>query len=285
MQVLQSDGRAPRADRRGSVRVAVISDIHISHATPNAPESADALLRAMDEIRAAEPAAILAPGDLTESGRPDEIERALEVLSGAGVPVLCAPGNHDVGDKTLSGQVGVTAERLRSYEAVAGPARYAAHVAGLRVIALNASVLGSALPVEHEDWEWLDAMAPAEAGEAAMMMLHYPPFLDRADEAAGTYWTLEETPRARLLRLADRLGIRLILSGHLHRPIRGEWNGIRMLTAPSIAFGLPVETQPIGWMLIEIEADASIRSELRYVAGPGITSERELPSGRSDLPN
>jgi Calcineurin-like phosphoesterase len=50
---------------------------------------------ALEEVRAAKPDLVLANGDLTDRGRPDEIRRALELLRGVGAPLLVTRGNHD----------------------------------------------------------------------------------------------------------------------------------------------------------------------------------------------
>ncbi|MBM3496919.1 MAG: hypothetical protein FJX72_21750 [Armatimonadetes bacterium] len=266
--------RSPR-----STRIAVISDLHI--VVGDGPEQVAKrahLSTALSDIRATAPDLVLVPGDMSENGLAAELEAFLGVVADLPMPVRWTPGNHDIGDKWIDGRPGVTSERAAAYESVAGPSRYAEDVAGIRLVVLNGPIMGSGLPEEADQWEWLEAQPRPATGTPGVLMLHYPSYLDREDEPAGDYWTLERTPRARLLALAERDGYAAIVAGHLHRPIQTRHRGVSLLTAPSIAFGLPIVSQSVGWMLVEIGPDGAARAEIRYVAGPEVTSPQASPS-------
>ncbi|MFL6013589.1 MAG: metallophosphoesterase family protein, partial [Gaiellaceae bacterium] len=43
-----------------------------------------------------EPELVIASGDLSHRGRPEQHDTAAELLRGLGRPLLCVPGNHDI---------------------------------------------------------------------------------------------------------------------------------------------------------------------------------------------
>jgi 3',5'-cyclic AMP phosphodiesterase CpdA len=74
-----------------TARLVHVSDLHVgAHERPEVEPS----LREL--IEAAEPALVVATGDLTHRGRRDQHERAAQFLRSLGPPVLAVPGNHDI---------------------------------------------------------------------------------------------------------------------------------------------------------------------------------------------
>src|SRR5437764_47381 len=57
------------------------------------PAVAQALATLVERTR---PELVIASGDLTHRGRPDQHERAARLLRSFGLPVLAVPGNHDI---------------------------------------------------------------------------------------------------------------------------------------------------------------------------------------------
>lgn len=68
-----------------------VSDLHIGRR--EAPEPVSALRNLTAELA---PELVVATGDLGHRGRPDELERAAELLRTLGPPLLAVPGNHDI---------------------------------------------------------------------------------------------------------------------------------------------------------------------------------------------
>ena len=257
-------------------RIAVLSDIHIS--TDASAEAAERRLRlasAIEAVNAESPDLVVIPGDLTEHGDHGELEEFGRLVQRLRPPVAWVPGNHDVGDKWLPDKPGITPERIRAYEAALGSARISRRVGRLYVLGVNASLMGSGLEEERSQWEWLENALRQSSADQRLMALHYPPYREDAAEPAGDYWTLETEPRSRLLSLARAHGVRLILSGHLHSPKASSYDGIALLTAPSVAFGLPIGVQPHGWMMVTINASGKVRSDLRYPSGELTSSPPE----------
>jgi 3',5'-cyclic AMP phosphodiesterase CpdA len=72
-------------------RLVHLSDLHVG--SREEPRIEPGLAELIDRI---DPELIIASGDLTHRGRPDEHERAADFLNGLGRPVFAVPGNHDI---------------------------------------------------------------------------------------------------------------------------------------------------------------------------------------------
>jgi len=261
-------GTAGAGEAARPVRVALVTDTHIADGdSEEQSRFRGHLLRVITEVNAAGVDAVLVAGDLTQGGAPAEIARFRRMARGFRAPVIWVAGNHDAGNKRAGDDPGPTAERIAAYEAAAGPSFAARTVRGMRVVAANASLMGSELPREAEQWAFLERELGKRARRPVLLLLHNPPFVKRADEP-GDYWNLEPAPRARLLALAHTGGVRAILSGHLHYPVVAEREGVAFITAMPVSFGLPAGKQPEGWMALEVSPDGAVRVEPRLLTGP-----------------
>ena len=74
-----------------AVRLLHVSDLHVGKREDAAVEGG---LQAFVESLA--PTLVVATGDLTHRGRPDQHERAARLLRSLGPPVIAVPGNHDI---------------------------------------------------------------------------------------------------------------------------------------------------------------------------------------------
>ena len=73
------------------MRVLHLSDLHIRH-----HESLEPLDALPELVARLEPELLLATGDLSHRGRPEQLERARGLLDAVGLPLLAVPGNHDI---------------------------------------------------------------------------------------------------------------------------------------------------------------------------------------------
>jgi hypothetical protein len=78
---------------------------------------------------------------------------------------------------------------------------------------------------------------------------------------------LAPQPRLRLLDLAQRAGVKLLLTGHQHLPMDQEFKGIRMIGGPASSFGLPEGIQPEGWILLTCSSDGTVKIQHQYLKG------------------
>jgi 3',5'-cyclic AMP phosphodiesterase CpdA len=188
-----------------------VSDLHVGAGDDRS------LKPALDELVGRfGPGLVAATGDLTHRGRPDQHERAAELLQGLGVPVLAVPGNHDI-PHTVPARF---ARPWAVFERYWGTTEPVFDADGLRVVGLN-----SARPWRHQSGR-LDAAA---LERAAARLRHAPPGALRVvclhHHLTGAPWRSRKRPLARRGKALAALvvaGAELILSGHIHQSAASE---------------------------------------------------------------
>jgi len=176
------------------------------------PEASEALLRFADALS---PDVVVLSGDFTQRAKVREFEAAREYLARlSSFPVVVTPGNHDVPLYRI-------AERAftphRNYqEFVSGELNTLTRVPGATVVALDSSAPRSAIVNGRLSDAQLRFAAGAfqEAGpdEIRILVTHHN--LARAPD----YGPEQVLPAyRRYLEAFSRMGVELILGGHLHR--------------------------------------------------------------------
>lgn len=258
------------------VRIALVTDTHTTRGTAkDQPLYCTRLDKVIADVNAKDVAWVLIAGDLTQGGKADELADFQAQIKGFKAPVSCVFGNHDVGAKIKEGaKEGVTAARLERFETVMGPAFWSRERAGIRVVGVASSLFGSGLKAEDEQWAFLKKILapptekPAGSTPATiptLLLTHYPLFLRTFDEPGDDYWNIEPEPRQRLMGLLQKGGVRAVLSGHLHRPLLNRYQGLSLITAPPVSFGLPRDKQPQGWMLLTISPRGEVKAEVQSI--------------------
>jgi 3',5'-cyclic AMP phosphodiesterase CpdA len=214
-------------------RLLHLSDLHVGAREEREVETS---LRAL--IEAAEPALIIATGDLTHRGRRAQHERAAEFLRGLGAPVLAVPGNHDIPRSVPARFTRTFAEFERQWETAEPLFRSEA----LLVVGLN-----SVRPWRHQSGGLRQSqleraaslLAEAPQGSLRVVALHH--------HLTGAPWRSRKRPVARrshvLASLVDA-GAELILAGHIHQGAiserrefevsRGAEHGVTVSIAPGL---------------------------------------------------
>lgn len=237
------------------MQIALVADPHTTRGTAeDQPLYRGRFANVIAAVNAAKVDVVLVAGDLTQGSKDEQAADFRELAAGFAAPVYWVPGNHDSGDKITPGKdfPPVTSEKVRRYEALLGPACQSVEIAGVRVICANASIYGSGLPEEAEQWAFLEKELGRPAAIPTVLLQHYPLFVDHPHEPGGNYWVMEPEPRMRLLNLLRRGGVQAVLSGHYHRPLATWYDGMAFITAPAVSFGLPRETQGTGWVRVTI---------------------------------
>lgn len=210
-----------------------LSDLHIGKR--ESPEIAGPLARLVDRES---PELIVASGDLTHRGRPDQQERAAAFLRELRRPVLAVPGNHDI-PHTFPARL---TESFSAFGAVWGTTApvYASerlHVVGLNSVRPWRHQSGG-LPGDRAD-HLEDALAEAAPGALRIAVLHH--------QLANPPWRTRKAPLARRDEVAERFaaaGVELVLGGHVHQASvtrRGEFQAEQgpggsmvLVTAPGL---------------------------------------------------
>jgi len=187
-------------------RLIHVSDVHVGAREQPVVEAA---LRAL--VERAEPDLVIATGDLTHRGKPDQHDRAVAFLRSMPAPVLAVPGNHDIPLLPPARFTHPWREFERQWESTE-PVHSSDRV---YVVGVN-----SVLPWRHQSGglrgdavqRAAERLAAAPFGALRVVCLHH--------QLANAPWRTRKRPLARrghvLAALADA-GAELILSGHVHQ--------------------------------------------------------------------
>jgi len=265
------------------VRIALLSDTHITHGRGGTENSAR-FRRVVEDVNRADVSLVIFAGDLSNGGSESQFHDFLDIARGLKSPVLFSPGNPDIGNRAgLSDRGQVSEERIARYESVMGPSFYKAQVAGVRVVAVNTPLLGSHLPREEQQWVALNTWLSSRRSLPTLLLLHYPLFLNSPGEPDNPRFVVDPASRSRLINLAQRSGVKLIVGGHLHRGVVRTTSGIQYITSPAVGCSSDHDSRPAGWTLLTWQPDGAWRVEFRTEAArnePGSLRPRrpEAPS-------
>ena len=212
--------------------VAQITDLHVVAKDRlcyrKVPTNAQ-LAQAVAHINSLDPRpdAVIASGDLTDHGRPDEYNLLREILSALIPPVFVIPGNHDRREVMLEAFAG--ADYLPPPDAPF--VQYAIDKYPLRLIGLDTSVPGHHHGMMCEErLRWLDATLSARPDSPTLIFMHHPPFRTGVQwmDASGLHGGRMMENIVRRHRQVVR-----VACGHIHRPIHVAWAGTIASTSPS----------------------------------------------------
>ena len=227
-----------------------ISDLHVAAAGAPVRRFVDTnanLARAIAYIEAMRPRpdAVVATGDLTENGLPEEYRLLRELLEAFTIPVYVVPGNHDE-----TGPLATVLDDHTYLPRDGGPLQY--------VIEDDVRIVGvdTTRPGHHEGMvdaarmEWLDATLRAAPSAPTMVMMHHPPF------DTGIWWMDRSHIRgvAELERVVrSHPQVRRVIAGHIHRSIQTAWGETIVSVSPSTAHQVGLELRPEGSPVLTAE--------------------------------
>ena len=197
--------------------IAQISDCHIrSDESPfdQLVNSTETLERVVAHLMSSDitPDVLLATGDLTESGTKEEYSLLLELLAPVDIPVLPIPGNHDEGKQFR--------EALESYLPGKLPQTHCSYVEDsypVRLIGLDTSLEGRHDGhFDDERFEWLEEQLHQSPDKPTVIFTHFPPFMSGIHfmDISGL-----KDPERFCSLVEENPQVKLVTSGHLHRPI------------------------------------------------------------------
>jgi 3',5'-cyclic AMP phosphodiesterase CpdA len=272
---------------RGSAqptRILHVSDLHIG--TREAPR-VEPPLAAL--IKRAAPELIIASGDLTHRGRPDQHTAAAAFLRSLGPPVLAIPGNHDI-PYTFPGRFTKTFDEFERHWETTEPvfSSPTLHVVGLNSVRAWRHQSGGIRDSQLRRTTELFAQAPA--GSLKVATLHH--------HLIGAPWRSRKKPVARrshvLAGLVDA-GAELILAGHIHQGavserhefevIHGDVRGAVVSIAPGLGQPRPERRGEARGLHVYECAESSIRVETYIWRDDdwGLTAVRRFARGREPL--
>jgi len=219
-----------------------ISDLHVK--APGAlayrvVDTAASLRRCVAHILALpqRPHLVVATGDLTDFGRPDEYLHLRGLLAPLPMPVYLMPGNHD--DRDALRAAFPDHPYLRETR---GFIQYAIDAAPLRLLALDTVVPGAGGgALDAARLAWLEARLAEAPAQPTVILMHHAPFptgighLDRIGLADAH--RLEAVVRR-------HPHIERVLCGHLHRVVQVRFGGTIAASCPSPAHQVVLDLAP-----------------------------------------
>ena len=176
--------------------------------------------------------AVVASGDLTDTGDPDAYRRLRAALEPLGVPLIFATGNHDVRTVFHRELLGIDAAHPLVQQVWLDDR--------LRVVVLDSTIVGAGHGrLTAETLAELDGILGTAAPAGTIVVLHHAPI--PPPSPALVYFALERASRRALAEVVGGRDVRLILAGHHHIAQSGVLSGVPVAVAGSTA----IRTDPL----------------------------------------
>ena len=265
-------------------RLIHLSDLHVgTHEEPRLEPGLESLIDRVD------PELIVASGDLTHRGRPEQHERAASFLRGLGRPVLAIPGNHDIPYTPIARFTKTFAQFEGHWETTEPVYRSQS----LFVVGLNSvrPWLQQAGRIRGAQLAHAAELLPQAAPTALrVVVLHH--------HLLGAPWRTRKKPVAQCSRVLAGLvdaGAELVLAGHIHQAaiserhefevVSGDIRGVTVSIAPGLGQPRPNRRgEARGLLVYRCEQDAlTVETYIWREDDWGLTAIRRFPRGRGPL--
>jgi 3',5'-cyclic AMP phosphodiesterase CpdA len=211
--------------------IAQISDTHIDLDVPDAGRRLADLDLTVADINELSPLpdAIVHTGDIVRNGRQDEYAQAAAALAKARPPVYVLAGNRD--DRTnLHAAFSAAGYLASGLEFI----QYAIDHHPVRLIALDTRSCGNKGEFCAERLRHLNELIEAGAAKPIAVFTHHPPFV--VTEGPDAIHFKDEHVMLGLRHALHRSGrVVAIFSGHVHRAVSGDMDGIPAMTVTATA--------------------------------------------------
>jgi 3',5'-cyclic AMP phosphodiesterase CpdA len=226
---------AARMSKAGTPLFVQISDTHIGFKGDANPDVGGTVKQTIDLVNAMQdkPAFIMHTGDITQLSKPEEFDRADQLLSGLKVTELhTVPGEHDVID-------GPGVEYFKRFgKQSANKGYYSFDHDGVHFVALinvmnfKANGLGA---LGDEQLAWLENDLKSRSSSTPIVVFAHMP-LWTIFEPWG--WGTGDSDQA--ITYLKRFGSVTVLNGHIHQIVQKVEGNITFHTARSMAFPQPI---------------------------------------------
>ncbi len=236
--------------------IAQITDLHLGtevRIDGVAVDTFEALRTAVEHLNSFDPRpdAVIATGDLTDEGRPQEYRALRELLSPLPMPVYLIPGNHDHRENMRSA--------FASFDYLRNDSEFLHHVIDdyeLRLIGLDTHVPGESGGLQCERrLSWLAATLAEAPQKPTFIYMHHPPFDTGIPEFDGMGLSGADALGTVVARHSQIVGISC---GHIHRAMNLRWAGTVVNVAPSSAFHYPLKFRATGKLAPVLEPPACL---------------------------
>jgi 3',5'-cyclic AMP phosphodiesterase CpdA len=271
--------------------IAQVSDTHLSDAKPFWVEN---FRRFGAHLRASKPDLVVNTGDVSVNGADliEDLEAARRLHDEIGLPWRAIPGNHDIGDnREIAKKQPYDDERRARWQTVFGEDYWTTDVPGWRLLGINALLLGSGLPGDAEQLDFIRGATSDIEGRALLLFLHKPLFDAGEDETELSGRFVPPASRRRLREALGAVQPRLVACGHVHQFRDKAMGGVRHVWAPGTSFVCPRWFQPdhgvrtVGYVEHRLEPDGSFASCCLPAPGVVIHDLADFPEAYGDLRN
>ena len=223
---------------------AIIADTHVRPEAPSAqpPRENRRTAHVVRQLGKRKPDLVLHLGDIVHplpalddySSAAAAADRMFELLD---CPLHSTPGNHDIGDKASPWMPAKAVQQdwIDSYRRRFGPLFQAFAHADCRFILICSPILGSGLPDEEHQREWLEQELAESQRSRLFLATHYPPYLLRPDEP-DNYDNIGLQEREWLLGLMERYNVEALFFGHIHNFLYYRHEETHCYALPSVSF-------------------------------------------------
>ena len=246
-------GSARANGPRRDLRIVHMGDPQLGFGDPRSEEGYRNDLRrfeaALELVNGLKPDAVFIAGDMTHEATALERDWP-RLLRRFAVPVIAAPGNHDMGNALLR-------ENLERFRRVFGR-DYASFDfgGGWRVACGNSQfwfpTAEEAERRRYEDWVSEELARGAALGGRLVLASHFPPFEHSLGEADG-YWGHPKKGREERFERYVAAGVRFYLAGHTHSMLARAHKGVVLLNAETTCRNF--DSRPFGFRLLTIRPD------------------------------
>ena len=210
--------------------------------------------QAAAQINALKPDFAVICGDLVNTPDEQSFSDFNRIKASLNVPVYCAPGNHDVGGKP-------DASSLKLYREKIGEDWFSFRHKGFIFVVVNTQLWKSPTEGESEKQDlWLEETlgAARREGRPVIVVGHSPLFLKEPDEPEE-YFNIPLEKRKKLLSLLKENGVVVVLTGHTHKTLVNDYQGIQMVSGETTSVNF--DKRPMGFRLWNVLSPTSVSHE------------------------
>lgn len=200
-------------------------------------------------------------GDLVGRLNEQSVKDFNRIKAGFTVPCYCVPGNHDVFHGPQDKRNNIRpAQSLANYRNAFGKDYYSVEHKGHLFLCANTMLWRVYLEGEserHDQWVKETLAEASKKGLPVFVVMHHPLFASTPDEK-DTYTNLPQEKRKELLELFKKHGVVAVLTGHAHKIIINDYEGMQLVTGETTS---KTHGSPLGFRLWHVGGAPPYRHE------------------------
>lgn len=198
--------------------------------------------QAVKQINELDPDFVILCGDLVNNANDSTYADFMSIMKGFKVPCYLAPGNHDVGNVPNN-------ETLSYYRKTIGEDYYNFQNKKHSFIVTNTQLWKAQVDHESEKHDkWFENTLKSECNKQhpTFVIGHFPLYTESPEEKEH-YFNLPLTKRKRILELLKKYNVTAYLSGHSHKFITHNYEGIQLVSGETTSKNF--DDRPMGFRL------------------------------------